>query len=183
MSETVQRLSKVTILLHWLVAWGMIGLIAIGIYMEEAEVYALYPWHKSFGVLVVLFAVGRVIWRIRKGWPSTLGEPKKWEHLAAKLVHWVLILATLMYPISGMMMSGAGGHGISLFGLELVAMNLDANGEVVAINGALAGLGHTLHGMLTWVVISAIAIHVIGALKHHFVVGDHTLKRMLPGNR
>ena len=182
MSDVTNKLSPTTKLLHWVVAVGMIGLIAVGIYMEETETYALYDWHKSFGVLIVLFAVIRVIWRMKKGWPSTLGQPRQWEHLAAKLVHWALIIATLLYPISGMMMSGAGGHGIPLFGLELLAENVDAaSGEVVAINGQMAGLGHSIHGLLTWVVIAAIAFHVIGALKHHFVVGDATLKRMLPG--
>ncbi len=50
--DTPSRLSANTIALHWIVAIMMIVLMASGLYMEQAGVYALYPWHKSFGVLI-----------------------------------------------------------------------------------------------------------------------------------
>lgn len=40
------KLSRTTVTLHWIVAVTVIALLAIGVYMEENDAYALYPWHK-----------------------------------------------------------------------------------------------------------------------------------------
>ena len=40
-----------------------------------------------------------------------------------------------------------------------------------------------LHVILQWVLTGAIALHVAGALKHHVIDRDATLRRMLPGHR
>ena len=178
--DTRNKLSAMTISLHWIVALSIIVLLAMGIYMEENHAYALYPWHKSFGMLVLLFVVARILWRIYNNWPVPVSNYAKVEKITAKVVHYVLIIATLMMPVSGMLMSGLGGHGLQFFGLELMAANPDpANpGKVVAINGFIAGAAHELHEILGNVIIAALALHIIGALKHHFIDKDGTLKRM-----
>lgn len=179
--DTVTILSKTTIRLHWLVAAMMIGLLAVGIYMEEQEVYALYPWHKSLGILILLIVIPRVIWRLLNGWPKPQSQYSSVEVYLAKLVHWLLIIGTVLMPISGIMMSGFGGHGIHIFGIELLAMNPDPTNphEVIAINAMLADLGDELHGTGGDVLIIAIFLHALGAIKHHLVDKDNTLCRML----
>lgn len=180
MQETTSILSKMTIRLHWLVAILMMGLLATGYYMEKNGVYALYNWHKSFGVVVFCLAIWRIIWRINKGWPSALTKTSKLELIAAKVVHWLLLTSTVLYPISGFMMSGAGGHGIPLFGLYLLPrLEKDDPLKSSELLTGISDLGSTLHGTLMWVLIAIIALHVIGALKHHFVYKDRTIKRML----
>ncbi len=181
MSDTQEALSSITRSLHWLIGLSIIALIAVGIYMEETETFALYPIHKSLGVLVFPFVLFRVIWRMKEGWPSPAGNYSTLEHVLSKAVHWVLIIGTVAFPISGMMMSGAGGHGIPLFGLELLAANPDpANPmEVIPLNKDIAGLGHTIHGIAGNVMILAIVLHLVGALKHHLVDKDSTLRRMI----
>lgn len=179
--DTATILSNTTVRLHWLVAIMMIGLLATGIYMEEQEVYALYPWHKSLGVLILLLVIPRIIWRILNGWPQAQGKYSSIETLLAKLVHWLLILGTILMPISGVMMSGFGGHGVFVFGIELMAMNPDPTNptEALAVNELLAGLGHEMHGFGGDVLIVAIALHAVGAMKHHIIDKDNTLRRML----
>ncbi len=179
MQDSNLKLSTTTIVLHWLVGLTMIALIAVGLYMSENEVWDLYPIHKSIGIILFLFILIRVVYRIKQGWLNPVSQYKSWEILLSKVVHWVLLLGTLMFPISGMMMSGAGGHGLSVFGLELLASNYDAAGEAIAINGQLAGIGHELHEILPWIIITAIVLHIAGAWKHHLVDKDNTLKRML----
>lgn len=181
MRDTAQQFSKITVVLHWLVALAIITLLAVGIYMTETETYSLYPIHKSVGVIIFVFVLTRVVWRVINGWPKPVGTYQAWEHVLAKIVHWVLIVASVLMPASGMMMSGAGGHGIAVFGVELLARNPDpANPQkVMALNESLAGLGHNLHGIIGYVLVAAILLHVAGALKHHIVDGDGTLKRML----
>jgi len=172
-------LSKMTIALHWLVGLSIITLIAVGIYMGENEVWSLYPIHKSVGIILSVFILYRVIRRVKRGWPKPVSQYKKHEILLSKFVHWVLIIGTVLFPLSGMMMSGAGGHGLKVFGLELLASNYNAAGEAVALNPTLAGIGHETHEILMPVMIAAIVLHIIGAWKHHLVDKDNTLKRML----
>lgn len=180
MRDTKEKFSSLTVALHWIVGVTIIALLAVGIYMESNEVFALYDIHKSIGIIIFAFVLARVIWRVQNGWPTPAGNYSNIEHVMAKVVHWVLIIGTLLLPISGMLMSGAGGHGLAVFGLELLAENPDpANpGEVIALNGALAGLSHQMHGLGGNLMILAIVLHVVGALKHHMVDKDGTLRRM-----
>lgn len=170
-------LSLTTRLLHWLVAIFMIGLLAVGTYMEKNGVYDLYPIHKSMGVIAFVFILVRVVWRMKKGWPTPVSVYHKHEQMLSKIVHWVLIIGTLLMPISGMMMSGFGGHGISVFGLEIVP-SIDKT-QTSALNINLAQLGHNIHGILGKVLILAVILHIAGAWKHHLIDKDNTLRRML----
>ena len=179
--DTKEKLSLPTVALHWVVATFIIALTALGMYMEDAGSATLYMIHKSFGVLIFVVILVRVFWRFKNGWPEPVSQYKKFEIVLSKIVHWALLLLTIIMPISGMMMSGFGGHGFGIFGLELVARNPDpaSPDKVIAINGTLAQIGHVVHGGAKNVLIAAIVLHVVGALKHHFVDKDATLKRML----
>lgn len=176
-SSATQPLGKVSIFLHWLIAIVMIGMIVLGIYIGENEAYHLMPTHKSVGILIFVFVVWRLILRLSKGFPTPLGNPSALQHLVAMIVHWILLLGTVLFPLSGMIMSAMGGRGLNMFGLELVASNI-VDGKPVALNGALAGLAHTIHTSIVPVMIAAIVLHILGALYHHWIVKDDTLKRM-----
>ncbi len=174
-----EQLSSTTVLLHWLVGVSMIALVSIGLYMANTETHWLYPYHKSFGVLIVLLVLPRIIWRLINGWPQPIRVYPSFERFLAKLVHWILIIATLLMPLSGMMMSGAGGHGIAVFGLELLAGNHNADGQAVPYNAWLASTGSTIHEYVGYLLATTILLHITGALKHHFLDNDGTLSRML----
>ncbi len=178
--DTYHKLSKQTIFLHWIVAFFMIALLGTGLYMEQTETYALYDWHKSFGVLIVAFVLWRIYWRIKNGWLPPVRQYAAWESTLAKIVKWLLIIGTIMMPISGMMMSGLGGHGIPFFGLELLARNPnpDDPSKVIPLNESLAYAGHVMHGLGGNIIIGALALHIAGALKHHIIDKDDTLNRM-----
>lgn len=173
------KLSNLTKILHAIIGTSMIILLIIGIYMSDNEVFALYPIHKSVGVIVFVFALFRIFTRIREGWPKPIGNSPKIQMMMAKLVHWGLITITALYPASGMMMSGAGGHGIYIFGVELLASNYDeVTHKAVALNETIASIGHTLHEALMGVLIFLIVVHVAGAVKHHIIDKDETITRM-----
>lgn len=179
MQDSSNKFTSMTIFLHWFIGITVIVLIAVGLYMSENEVWDLYPIHKSIGIILFLFILYRIVRRMQRGWPTPIGENAKWELLLSKTIHWILILGTLLFPISGMMMSGASGNGIAVFGFDLLAANYNAAGEAVAINETLANIGHETHEILGTVMIIAIALHILAALKHHYIVKDNTLKRML----
>ena len=177
--ENKDKLSRVTITLHWIVALAMITMVAIGFYMMSQHAFGLISYHKSMGVIVLVVAFVRVLWRYHQGWPEPVRRYPRFEHLLAHAVHWILILATLLMPLSGLVSSVVGGKGISVFGVVLIAANRGADGKPVAFNEFIANAGGAIHTILAYVLLVAIILHVIGALKHHWIDKDDTLKRML----
>lgn len=180
MQDSNNKLSPLTIALHWIVGLTILTLMAVGWYMEEFKAYGLYDIHKSIGIIILAFVLVRVIWRLKKGFPEPVSPVDHLQHMVAKLVHWVLLLGTLAFPISGMMMSGGGGHGLAVFGIQLLAENHDPiTGKTIPLNENAAALGAEVHGILLWVLIVALVLHIGGALKHHLMDKDRTLLRML----
>jgi len=178
MKDTAQKLSPLSVALHWLVGVGVIAMLAIGLAMEEFELRFLYPVHKSIGIILLAFIVWRVWWRAVNGWPRPLGDDPQWQRIAARAAHMVLILGTLVMPLSGVIMSIADGRGLYVFGLELLAANRDAAGKIIALSESLEHLMHTVHAVTANLLIAAIALHIGAALWHHFKLKDDTLRRM-----
>ncbi|MBB2487965.1 cytochrome b [Mitsuaria sp. WAJ17] len=168
-------------LLHWLVAALMLGLAGMGLYMSRTEAWALYPWHKSLGVIALLFIALRLGQRLRLGLPDPVQATSPALHLAARWAHGALLALTLLMPLSGMLFSGASGHGFGVFGLTLVPHQDDPAkpGEVLPYNATLADLGHQAHHWLGYLLLLLVALHVLAALKHHVIDRDRTLLRML----
>lgn len=177
--DTPSQLSRLSVVLHWSVGLLFLGLLCVGIYMADNDVYSLYPTHKSIGILILLLVVPRVVWRLKNGFPAPLYDTPLQQKVATA-VHVLLLIATLLMPISGMMMSGFSGHGLAVFGLELVATNPDPLNpmQVIAHNEALAGIGHEIHEIAKNIIIVILLLHIGGALKHHFIDKDGTLRRM-----
>ncbi|MEO2281934.1 cytochrome b [Pseudoalteromonas pernae] len=170
-----KSLSKPTIILHWLTGLLFIGVLAFGLYVEEMprgpEKFEMLALHKSFGFTVLVIALIRLFWRLFEGEISHVAKLTPWQDMLAKGTHMLLLIGTLLMPISGIMMSVGGGHGLSVFGFEIFA-----KADKIEWMG---NLGHDIHGPAAWVLIAAILLHVIGALKHQFFDKDGTLARML----
>ncbi|WOT05837.1 cytochrome b [Shewanella youngdeokensis] len=179
--DTASQFSPMTLLLHWVVGVTMVALLAMGVVMVQTENYGLFSWHKSFGVIIFFVVILRVIWRSKNGWPTPVSQYSHLEHITAKIIHWVLIVGTVLMPITGFLNSSVGGHGVVVFGVELVARNVDPNNprSALAHSEALYSAAHVLHYAIGYIVIFAVLLHVVGALKHHIIDKDGTLKRML----
>ena len=92
----------------------------------------------------------------------------------------MLIVGTVLMPVSGMLYSGLGGWGIKVFGWVMVAGNKNpATGQTEPIHAGLAELGEFTHEWLGYVLVVVIILHLAGALKHHLFDKDRTLVRML----
>ncbi|MCW8336380.1 cytochrome b [Vibrio paucivorans] len=122
----------------------------------------------------------RLLWRLREGWASFAQVEKPYERLLAKITHWALLLVSIAFPLSGIVMSILGGNGLAVFGLELVPMNINPlTQEKVAINGVLAKSANTIHTTLPWIFIGWLGLHIAGAIKHHVNDKTSTLNSML----
>lgn len=85
--DTPNKFSPITVILHWIVALTIIALLAIGVFMVETEAYYLYDWHKSFGFLIFFIVLCRVVWRLKNGWPTPVGQYSNIEQSLAKVAH------------------------------------------------------------------------------------------------
>ncbi len=176
MRDGTNKLSATTIGLHWLLAVAMIAMLAFGLVLEdmprgEAKT-ALMWWHKGLGVAILAFAAWRLGWRMVNGLPSLPGRRTAgWQESVGLAVHWFLLLGTLVMPISGIVLSLAGGKPVDVLGLFTVA--------AWPKNETLHEVGEAIHGLGGKLLILAIVLHVAGALKHHLVDRDGTLRRML----
>jgi cytochrome b561 len=179
--DTGKKLSGITIALHWLVAAGILCLSMVGIYMVENDSWNLYHWHKSIGLLLFVPIAARVLWRLKNGLPPPVRPFSHFEHLASKIAHCLLLAGTLAMPLSGMLYSSASGHGFGIFGLELVTANPHPAkaGEVIPYSLFWSDVGQSAHGVIGYLLLALIAMHLAGAVKHHVLDKDATLKRML----
>lgn len=184
-NDTVEKLSATTVTLHWLVGLIVLGLLTSGVSMVEGEIYALYPWHKSVGVVALLFICLRIAWRCRNGWLQPVAQYSPLERHAARTTHHLLLWGVLLMPLSGLLMSGMAGYGVELFGLELIASNPDPAepGAVIAFDSGLANFASAVHSYAGYLLIAVVSLHLLGALKHHFIDRDATLRRMLGRSR
>lgn len=169
-----QPLSKPTIALHWLTGLAFIAVFGLGIYVEgmerSPEKFELLGTHKSLGLIVLVVALARLVWRLMEGQIKSVAKLTKAQELGAKAIHWMLLLATLAMPLSGIAMSIGGGRAIDLFGLELIAA-----GDKVEWLGSLGG---TIHGASVNLIAIALLLHVGAAIKHQVIDKDGTLSRM-----
>lgn len=160
--------------LHWLIA-AMIALnLATGLLHDPLEdVVQLMPFHKALGLTILVLSLARLLLRLTwtaPAYPASLGA---FEVLAAKAVHAVLYLLMIAMPLSGWVISSAGKYPLSWFGLFAWPK------LPVARDSALAGAGHEFHEIGGWVLLALAIGHAAAALRHHFVLKDAILRRML----
>ena len=108
------------------------------------------------------------------GQPQARAHPrhKPWELRLASLVHGLLYLLLIVIVLSGYLISTAKGQGIDVFGWFTLPALITGLPE----QADRAGLVHY------WLAISVLVLaglHALGALKHHFIDRDNTLRRML----
>ncbi|MDX1345063.1 MAG: cytochrome b [Sedimenticolaceae bacterium] len=170
-----QGYGLVAILLHWLIALTVIGLFVLGLWMVELDYYD--PWyrrapalHKGIGVLLFLVVLLRMVWHWFNPRPQSIG--KGGEVSLARLVHRILLILPLFVMFSGYLISTADGSSIDVFSLF----------EVPAIISNIEGqedIAGDVHFVLAIILVAIVVLHMLAALKHHFIDRDATLRRML----
>ncbi|QUM88721.1 cytochrome b [Moritella sp. 36] len=173
MQNEVSKHSKKTVIFHWLVGLSMITVLIMGMYMVENKVYSLYYWHRSLGLSLFIFAIYRLILRVKEGLPKPKLSYTKIEKNLSRLVQILLLASTILMPISGILMTTMNGFGLILFDLVFVTPTPDP------INSMLGDLSKTIHVTCGWIMAGTLLLHVSGAMKHHIIDRDDTLKSML----
>jgi cytochrome b561 len=178
LKNTTETYGAVARWMHWATAFIVIGLLCVGLYMSGLDPspakLALYGLHKSFGTLVLAIVALRILWKGINPHPHPLPNHARWEVLLARFIHACLYLALVGMPLSGWIMTGAADFPHTFFNLFTVPDIVPGKNE------ALFKLMREAHELCANALIGAVALHFAGALKHHIVDRDDTLRRMLP---
>jgi len=176
------RYTTTAVALHWLVALGIFGAFALGLYMQDLPIspakLKLYSYHKWAGVTLFLLILARMAWRLTHPPPPLPSAMPVWQRRAATSIHHLLYMLLFAIPLSGWLMSSAKGFQTVWFGVVPLP-------DLLAKDKALGDALAALHQALNYSMAALVVIHVAAALKHRIVDRDDVLARMLPspGNK
>jgi cytochrome b561 len=172
------RWGTVSQLLHWLIALMVFAQIALALIFKQLrpgpELFALIGAHKSLGLAILVVVVIRLIWRWFNPVPDLPSTLKPYERFLARFTHGALYFLLIAMPVTGWLGSAALGFPIRWFNLFQVPNPIAKN----------VALGHALfftHSILAFALGAVLILHIAAALRHHWVLKDDTLRRMLPG--
>lgn len=168
------RYTRTAIALHWLIALLIFGAFPLGVYMHDLPLsptkLQLFSYHKWIGVTVLLATVARLAWRVMHPAPAMLDMPR-WQKVLAHGIHHLLYVLLFAIPLSGWLMSSAKGFQTVYFGVLPLP-------DLVGKDKELGELLEEVHEFLSYTLLALVGAHIAGALKHHFVERDDTLRRM-----
>lgn len=177
MAEPRNRYSTVSLIFHWLIAAlvvTQIGLIWAHEVTDGPISREFVQVHKSVGLGILMLTLGRLGWRLANPAIPLPDTMRPWEKWLARGTHVLFYVLLIGMPLGGWAASSAAGREIIWFGLF--------DWPLLPIGGGREAAGrfmdmHELSAKLLYVLL---ALHVIGALKHHFVDRDNVLHRMIP---
>lgn len=182
--NTRRSYGSTTRALHWLTALLILtaiplGLIANDMAYDTGEALArkaqLFSLHKTLGIAAFTVALIRILWALTQHRPTSLHPERKWETLAAEVTHWLLYASLVIVPLSGWVHHGA------TTGFAPILWPLGQDLPFVPKSESLAALAAAMHDVFTKLLIASILLHIAGALKHHLIDRDATLRRMVSG--
>ncbi|OAN51099.1 cytochrome B [Paramagnetospirillum marisnigri] len=173
------RYDGVAMTLHWAMAAAILGLLASGFVMiglkpGSAQQFQMYQTHKSVGITVLALTLLRLGWRLAHRPPSLPDTMPAWEQAVAHAGHWALYGLMLAMPLAGWAVVSTSPYNIAtvLYGLlPLPHLPLPRD-----LNGA-AKLAHLIGA---WLMVATLLGHVGAALRHHLLLKDEVMARMLP---
>ncbi len=163
--------------LHWAIARGVIGLLAVGWWMQDLpngpRKIDIYKLHKSIGLTVLALMSLRIALRlVDRRRPAAPAMPA-WQRRAARASHGLMYLLLLAMPLSGWLYNSASNFPLKWFELFRVPALSGRDETLKAISGAV-------HEYAAIALAAIVALHVAAALKHHFGDRDGVLRAMLP---
>ncbi|MEM0938087.1 MAG: cytochrome b/b6 domain-containing protein [Pseudomonadota bacterium] len=184
LGNTEARFGSVAKTFHWLTALLILTMIPLGIVAaywpydtsESLAIKAdLFSLHKTLGLVTFAVALARILWALVQPRPALLPTGSRVQSFAAETVHYALYGALVLVPLTGWI------HHAASTGFAPIWWPLGQTLPFVPQSQPVADAFAGLHLAFNIVLVFALLAHIGGALKHHIIDGDATLKRMLPG--
>jgi len=181
LANSRRHYGAVAMFFHWTMVLLIIALIVVGLYMVSlpdagysTNKIVLIFYHKEYGVVAFLLGSLRLAWRVGNALPMLVETIPDWQKVAARFVHLLFYGLIFALPISGWLMSSAAGIPVYLFSATYTLPDL------IPANDHIFQLYIEIHKWLSYTLIATIFLHAGAALRHHYLLKDETLKRMLP---
>ncbi len=161
--------------------WAIVALVAVQVVLGVTgadlpvgmERLITLSRHKSLGMTILALVAVRLAWRLVNPVPRLPPQLPRLEQRLAHFTHWLFYGLLLVLPLAGWINSSASNLTVSWFGM----FNFP---DLVETDKALAVSAKAWHRSMAWLLITMIALHALAALRHHFVLKDSVLLRMLP---
>jgi cytochrome b561 len=175
--RATERYGAIAQALHWLIGALILGMFGLGWYMVRLplslEKFNLYQLHKWLGVTIFGLAALRLLWRLWHPAPPLPVSMPAWERAAARTSHALLYALLFIQPVIGFLQSNAANFPVVLWGVL----------PLPPLIGPDEPLSETLlhvHHFGAFLFMLLVLVHVLAALRHHFLLHDDVLRRMLP---
>ncbi len=164
--------SKRMVIVHWLTLALLVAAWFLGESVHDARheagaTLAGYIAHALLGGAVLLLAVMRLLFRSKDGVPAPVSNTAMDK--VAKGIQHLMYLVLFLLPVSGTMQ-------IVTSDVSRALLAGDASLLPKKFEGVVA---HGVHEYLVTVLIVLVMVHMLGALKHQFVVKDGLMERMM----
>ena len=159
----IARYTRTAVVLHWTIAIIVAGQLAWGWLMQEIPKSPpglradAFNFHKSIGLCLLALMLFRLGWRSAHPPPPFPSLPA-WQARFAKTTHVALYATLIVMPIAGYLGSVWSGYPIKWFGVTLPAWGTG----MPALKEAM----RVLHLATSWLLLSLIALHIMGTVRH-----------------
>jgi len=156
-------------------------------HLDEADPlrFSLTQSHKTFGILILLLACLRLLWRLTHKAPDHPADAPRWEKFAASSTHLAFYALMFALPLTGWAAVSVSTLNIDTLLFDRIEwphlpilewLNITELASQERIEHQLKDAHEITGGVL----ILLILLHVGAALKHHFINKDDVLRRMQP---
>jgi cytochrome b561 len=128
--------------------------------------------HQLIGLVVLALLLPRLLHRSRTAPPPITPPLAAWESGLSQITHFALYAFLLVQPLLGLLTVFSAGHGVVIPWTTLQIPS------PMTANRALSEQLGNVHGWIGTIFYYVIGLHILGALWHHFLRHDNTLRRM-----
>tara|TARA_R110000787_G_scaffold16887_5_gene53290 strand:+ start:39525 stop:40070 length:546 start_codon:yes stop_codon:yes gene_type:complete len=147
--------------------------------------------HQTLGLLLIALVIFRLFWRLRHPAPALRAAMPDWQLRLARIVQWALYGFLLAIPLLGWAalssladVPGFGPTQIWFFGhdgfgaagmIPRIVPPVPYDAPQLLSYSSIA----SAHRWLAYIAGGILTFHILGALRHHFILKDNVLRRML----
>ncbi len=172
-TEVPKRFALPSRILHWLMAPMVIAQLFIGVTMIASLSYypLLLAIHRPLGILILVFAVARLVNRLTHKLPPFLATMSRAERRIASGSEYLLYALLLVQPLVGWAMLSAARFPVTLVGPfrlpGIAPHDIDVYGVL-----------RTCHTVFAYLLFLTFTAHLCAVLFHTLVLRDRLLDRM-----
>jgi cytochrome b561 len=170
----MNQYSKRMVIVHWFTLVFLIAAWFLGDSLAEATdeskaTLSGYFIHMFVGGTVLLLTALRLYFRLNDWLPAPVGDTAMDK--LAKGVHVLLYMVLFVLPVSGIAILITSKAGPALWAGDANMLPKEHDFHNV--------FAHEVHEQLVNVLIVLVVIHILGAIKHQFIMKDGLMERMM----